>query len=299
MRWRRRSAPGPSTPGRLFVFARHAESEANIANALSSDPARPVALTEHGRQQARELGAQLTNLGVDLAVATRFLRTQQTIEIALRGRQVPILIEPGFDEVNAGDFDGAPIDTYWSWKDGHTSRENFPGGESEDDALRRYADALQRLLGRTEPVTLVVTHELRPAVVATADRSLVTRRLQPADRFYSFDDVRSAREDQLLPSAKFCHESAGRNDGLADSHAIRQTEAARLRQVVLQPHCQRHRPCGKWLVAVGAGVGRASRSSAGHRPEQEIEGAPANRTFARSLGNPALSLSWGLCQPAV
>jgi broad specificity phosphatase PhoE len=169
-RWRLRSAPGLSTPGRLFVFARHAESEANIANALSSDPARPVALTEHGRQQARELGAQLTNLGFDLAVSTRFLRTQQTIEIALRGRRVPILIEPGFDEVNAGDFDGAPIDTYWSWKDGHTSHENFPAGESEDDALRRYADALQRLLGRTEPVTLVVTHEhaLRSIAMAAA-----------------------------------------------------------------------------------------------------------------------------------
>jgi broad specificity phosphatase PhoE len=168
MRWRRRSAPGLGTPGRLFVLARHAESEANIANALSSDPSRPVALTEHGRQQARELGAQLTNLGVDLAVATRFLRTQQTIEIALRGRQVPILIEPGFDEVNAGDFDGAPIDTYWSWKAGHTADETFPGGESEDDALRRYADALQRLLRRTEPVTLVVTHEHALRSIATA-----------------------------------------------------------------------------------------------------------------------------------
>src|SRR5262249_50257766 len=113
-RWRRRSAPRLSTPRRLFVFARHPPTGANIANALSSDPARPVALTERGRQQARELDAQLSNLGVDLAVATRFLRTQQTIEIALHGRQVPIVIEPGFDEVNAGDFDGAPIDAYWS-----------------------------------------------------------------------------------------------------------------------------------------------------------------------------------------
>jgi len=168
MRWRRRSAPGLRTPGRLFVFARHAESEANIANALSSDPARPVALTEHGRQQARELGAQLTNLGVDLAVATRFLRTQQTLEIALRSREVPTLIEPGFDEVDAGDFDGAPVASYWSWKADHTPHENFPGGESEDDALRRYAEALQRLLGRTEPVTLVVTHEHTLRSIATA-----------------------------------------------------------------------------------------------------------------------------------
>jgi broad specificity phosphatase PhoE len=164
----RRSAPGVRPPGRLFVFARHAESEANVAKALSSDPARPVALTEHGREQARGLGAQLANLGVDLAVATRFLRTRQTVEIALHGRHVPILIEPGFDEVDAGDFDGASIDTYWSWKDGHASHENFPGGESEDDALRRYADALQRLLERTEPVTLVVTHEHALRSIATA-----------------------------------------------------------------------------------------------------------------------------------
>jgi hypothetical protein len=92
----------------------------------------------------------------------------QQIEIALRGRQVPILIEPGFDEVNAGDFDGAPIDSYWSWKDGHISDEHFPGGESEHDALRRYADALQRLLRRTEPVTLVVTHEHALRSIATA-----------------------------------------------------------------------------------------------------------------------------------
>jgi len=203
MRWRRRSAPGLSTPGRLFVFARHAESEANIANALSSDPARPVGLTEHGKLQARELGAQLSNLGVDLAVATRFLRTQQTIEIALQGRKVPIMIEPGFDEVDAGDFDGAPIDTYWSWKRGHTPHENFPGGESEDDALRRYAAALQRLLGRTDPVTLVVAHEhaLRSIAAAAAhDPSSPARDTALANAVpYSFDEraLRRARTGLL------------------------------------------------------------------------------------------------------
>jgi broad specificity phosphatase PhoE len=42
---------------RLFVFARHAESMANIARVVSSDPVRPVGLTELGRAQARALGA--------------------------------------------------------------------------------------------------------------------------------------------------------------------------------------------------------------------------------------------------
>src|SRR5580704_2833539 len=93
---------------RLFVFARHAESTANTTHALSSDPARPVALTERGRAQARALGEQLANVHIDLAVGTRFQRTQETIGIALQGRRVPVLIEPGFDELRADDLDGAP-----------------------------------------------------------------------------------------------------------------------------------------------------------------------------------------------
>ena len=84
---------------RLFVFARHGESTANAANVLSGDPSGPVALTARGRAQARSLGAQLANLHIDLAVGTRLLRTQQTIDIALDGRRVPTLIEPGFDEL--------------------------------------------------------------------------------------------------------------------------------------------------------------------------------------------------------
>ena len=38
----------PAEVLRLFVFARHAESTANAAHVLSSDPSRPVALTARG-----------------------------------------------------------------------------------------------------------------------------------------------------------------------------------------------------------------------------------------------------------
>ena len=144
---------------RLFVFARHAESTANTTHALSSDPARPVALTGRGRAQARALGAQLANVHIDLAVGTRFQRTQETIGIALHGRRVPVLIEPGFDELRAGDLDGAPVEAYRSWRRQHTLSDRLPHGESPDDAFRRYANALRSLLARTEGVTLVVLHE--------------------------------------------------------------------------------------------------------------------------------------------
>jgi broad specificity phosphatase PhoE len=153
---------------RLFIFARHAESAVNAAGLLSSDPSRPIGLTARGREQARRLGEQLANLRIDLAVVTRFLRTRETVELALQGREIPLLVEPDLDEIRAGVFDGEPISAYWAWKDRHGRGERFPLGESLDDATRRYAEALRRLLGRSEDVTLVVGHELAIRYIAEA-----------------------------------------------------------------------------------------------------------------------------------
>ena len=92
----------------------------------------------------------------------------QTIDIALHGRQIPVLIEPGFDELQAGDLDGAPIQAYRSWKHLHAPDSRFPHGESPADALRRHANALRRLLARTETVTLVVIHQFALRHIAMA-----------------------------------------------------------------------------------------------------------------------------------
>lgn len=144
---------------RLFVFARHGESTVNAAQLLSSDPARPVGLTPRGTRQARLLGGQIANLEIDLVVCSRFLRTQQTAELALQGRQIPLVVDSRLDEVRAGVFDGAPIRAYWEWKEKHSSAERFPAGESLDDAARRYSDSLRDLAGSAGAVTLVVCHE--------------------------------------------------------------------------------------------------------------------------------------------
>jgi broad specificity phosphatase PhoE len=81
---------------------------------------------------------------------------------------VPTLIEPGFDEIHAGDLEGARIEAYRCWRDHHTLGDRMPHGESIDDALRRYAGALRRLLARKETVTLVVIHELALRYIAAA-----------------------------------------------------------------------------------------------------------------------------------
>jgi broad specificity phosphatase PhoE len=153
---------------RLFILARHAESAANAAGVLSSDPSRPVGLTSGGREQARQLGEQLTNLDIDLAITTNFMRTRETAELALQGRDIPLLVEPDLDELRAGAFDGKPIEMYWRWKDQHSRSDRLPLGESLDDAVRRYAAALRRLLTRSEAVTLIVGHELAIRSIARA-----------------------------------------------------------------------------------------------------------------------------------
>src|SRR6266545_3178086 len=153
---------------RLFVFARHAESAANVAHVISSDPARPAALTRRGRLQARKLGAQLANLEID----------------------------------------GASIQAYWAWKEQHAPSERFPHGESLDEAVGRYADALRRLLARTEAVTLIVAHELGLRYIATAAAGTASAALAPTSVAnavpYLFDEpsVRRALDclDALTPS---------------------------------------------------------------------------------------------------
>jgi broad specificity phosphatase PhoE len=145
---------------RLFVFARHAESSMNATQVLSSDPSRAVPLSPRGRRQALRLGEQVRNLEIELAVHTRLQRTRETVELALQGREIPFATEPDLDEVRLGALDGAPIRAYWAWKDNHARNEPFPMGESLDDAARRYADALRRLVERPGAVALVVSHQI-------------------------------------------------------------------------------------------------------------------------------------------
>lgn len=145
---------------RLFVIARHAHSTLNLERRINGDPSVPVPLTDQGREEARQLGIQVANLPIDACVHTRFPRTHETAEIALTGRDVPMRVEPLLDDIDVGDLEGQSIAEYRAWKEVHRRDEAFPGGESLDDAARRYARAFRRLVERTEQTLLVVCHEI-------------------------------------------------------------------------------------------------------------------------------------------
>lgn len=145
---------------RLFVVARHAHSVLNEQGRISGDPAVDVPLTAQGEEQARRLGEQVANVPIDVCLHTRFGRTRATAALALGPRQVPLECEPLLDDIDVGDLEGSPVDDYRAWKGRHTREDRFPGGESLDEAARRYAKAYRRLLQRSELTLLVVCHEI-------------------------------------------------------------------------------------------------------------------------------------------
>ena len=145
----------------LYVLARHAHSELNLARRINGDPSVPVGLTDQGRQEAARLGRQLANVPIELIVHTRFERTRETAGIARDTcMPVPTEEEPLLDDVYIGDLEGKTIDEYRAWKAEHSRSDRFPGGESLDETARRYARAFRKLAERDEEHILVVCHEI-------------------------------------------------------------------------------------------------------------------------------------------
>ncbi len=182
---------------RLYVVARHGESTLNLERRVNGDPSVPVALTAKGRDEARLLGRQVAHVPIEVCVHSRFGRTRETAEIALAGRDVPFETEPLLDDIDIGELEGKTLDDYRDWKRGHTRDDVFPGGESLNDAARRYARAYRRLIDRPESQILVVTHEipLRYAINAgdgSDDLDGPTHRLANATP-YLFDEAALAR----------------------------------------------------------------------------------------------------------
>jgi broad specificity phosphatase PhoE len=145
---------------RLFVISRHGESTLNLEQRVNGDPGVPVTLTDKGRAESTLLGQQIAHVPIDLCVHTRFSRTVETAEIALAGRDVAFLEEPLLDDIKIGELEGKTLDDYRAWKNEHTRADAFPGGESLDEAARRYAEGYRRVLARPERRILVVTHEI-------------------------------------------------------------------------------------------------------------------------------------------
>jgi len=153
---------------RTLLLARHAQAHTNVEDAISSIPPG-AGLTPQGVEEAIALSRALAGRRIDLGVATRLARTQETLEVALEGSGVPLVVLPKLDEIRFGAFEGGPLEAYREWAWSNPPDAPCPGGgESRGEAAARYADGLDALLARPEEVVLAVSHSLAVRYVLDA-----------------------------------------------------------------------------------------------------------------------------------
>lgn len=123
-----------------YWLMRHGEATHNVANVLDS-VGTTSELTEKGRQEAADAATALKDTGIDLVVASPFLRTQQTAHVVAEILGVPVVTyDERLREIDLGTFSGKSLDdlrTFWREHPDARLDERYPGGESEADTRRR------------------------------------------------------------------------------------------------------------------------------------------------------------------
>ena len=154
-------------PPALYVV-RHAETVMAEKGLVNGDPAVDNPLTERGTEQARGVAERLADVELGLVITTEFPRTKQTADVILEGRAVPREVVGDLNDPRQGDFEGKEVESYARWMDRTGITDRIPGGgESQLDAVRRYARGWRVVVTRASVPVLVVAHAFPISVAVT------------------------------------------------------------------------------------------------------------------------------------
>lgn len=164
-----RALPGTTGRRRIYLM-RHGYVDYTSPEIIrSQDPSRAT-LTERGREDARIAGIALADVDFDIAVCSGLKRTEQTAELVLAQRAVPMNLEvmTEFQELRSGKYINfespeqlAAVMTFQFEQAGEPGATFLEGGEKFSDAMARINTGLDMLLGRPNWATcLLVAHEV-------------------------------------------------------------------------------------------------------------------------------------------
>lgn len=162
---------------RLYLL-RHGQTPANVAGEL--DTAAPGAgLTALGHRQAEAVPGALADEPVAGIHVSRLVRTQLTAAPLARARGLEVVVQPGLEEISAGDLemrsDEESVQAYAgcvaAWMEGDLDRTQ-PGGQDGHGFLARYDAALREVAsGHAAGDTVVVVSHGAAIRVYTALRA--------------------------------------------------------------------------------------------------------------------------------
>jgi probable phosphoglycerate mutase len=178
-----------------LLLVRHGLAGSNRDDVASST-VPGEGLTPDGVEQARALAEMLADEPIEVALTSRLARTQETLALALDGRDVPVRIEAELDEIHFGSFDGGPLDAYRAWAASHPPDEPAPGGgESRAQAAARFARGLRIVLARPEEHVLVVGHALSIRyLIDAAEGHVPAARMAPIEHAFPYRLTRADAE---------------------------------------------------------------------------------------------------------
>lgn len=148
---------------RLYLV-RHGETGSNIIGAL--DTAVPGAdLSEAGLRQSIQLVDRFRDIPIDALFASTLVRTHQTLEPLAKATGLTPTVLDGLREIGAGTYemrtDEDAVIGYMtavgSWILGDTS-VRMPGGETGEEFLTRYDDAVKTIVASGAETAILVSH---------------------------------------------------------------------------------------------------------------------------------------------
>ncbi|MDI6820850.1 MAG: class I tRNA ligase family protein [Patescibacteria group bacterium] len=159
-----------------YLVMRHGEAETNIKNIINSDPKDKnlYPLTLKGRTAVQRTVENLKKEKIDLIVASDFRRTKETAEIVASGLGVKeIIFEKRLREINTGEFNGKPGQTYGNFTTSYIEKFTKvpPGGENLLELAKRVSEALFDLEKKHKGKTiLIISHEYPIWMLETSAR---------------------------------------------------------------------------------------------------------------------------------
>jgi 2,3-bisphosphoglycerate-dependent phosphoglycerate mutase len=138
-----------------IVYETHAWTEDNQRGTATGW--LPGRLHPRGRELAAELGRRRRDDGISAVFASDLARSVETVEVALGGTDLPVLLDWRLRECDYGRLNGAPITELGDKR--RYLDEPYPGGESWRQAVERVAGFLADLPGRwADQRVLVIGH---------------------------------------------------------------------------------------------------------------------------------------------